>query len=81
MDMQLNAQRSDRKRQKSWKSEIRAALDAPWRTEGVRKIAKRLGVDSSTVQRISRPFDGASIVPPARATAVIEFSDRMSVDQ
>jgi DNA invertase Pin-like site-specific DNA recombinase len=39
---------------------IRAALDAPGRTEGVRKIAKRFGVDPSTVQRISRPFDGAS---------------------
>jgi DNA invertase Pin-like site-specific DNA recombinase len=39
---------------------ILAALKAPGRTEGVRKIAKRFGVDPSTVQRISRPFDGAS---------------------
>ena len=36
---------------------IRAALDAPGRTEGVRKIAARFGVDPSTVQRISRPFE------------------------
>jgi DNA invertase Pin-like site-specific DNA recombinase len=41
---------------------IREALDKPGRTEGVRKIAARLGVDPSTVQRISRPFDGASAV-------------------
>ena len=33
---------------------------APGRTEGVRKITKRFGVDPRTVQRISRPFDGAS---------------------
>ena len=39
---------------------ILAALKAPDRTEGVRKIAARFGVDPSTVQRISRPFDGAS---------------------
>jgi DNA invertase Pin-like site-specific DNA recombinase len=35
---------------------ILAALKAPGRTEGVRKIAARFGVDPSTVQRISRPF-------------------------
>jgi DNA invertase Pin-like site-specific DNA recombinase len=40
---------------------ILAALKAPGRTEGVRKIAKRFGVDPGTVQRISRPFDGASV--------------------
>ena len=42
---------------------IRAALDKPGRTEGVRKIAARFGVDPSTVQKISisRPFDGASV--------------------
>jgi DNA invertase Pin-like site-specific DNA recombinase len=40
---------------------IRAALDKPGRTEGVRKIAERFGVDPGTVQRISRPFDGASV--------------------
>jgi len=39
---------------------ILAALRAPNRTEGVRKIAARFGVDPSTVQRISRPFDGAA---------------------
>ena len=41
---------------------IRAALKAPGRTEGVRKIAKRFGVDPGTVQRISRPFEGVSAV-------------------
>jgi DNA invertase Pin-like site-specific DNA recombinase len=35
---------------------ILAALRAPSRTEGVRKIAERFGVDPSTVQRISGPF-------------------------
>jgi DNA invertase Pin-like site-specific DNA recombinase len=39
---------------------ILAALKTPGRTEGVRKIAKRFGVDPGTVQRIGRPFDGAS---------------------
>ncbi|HJZ82731.1 MAG TPA: hypothetical protein VKD91_20370 [Pyrinomonadaceae bacterium] len=29
---------------------------------GVRVIAKRFGVDPGTVQRISRPFEGASAV-------------------
>ena len=38
---------------------ILAALNKPGRTEGVRKIAARFGVDPSTVQRISRPFAGA----------------------
>jgi DNA invertase Pin-like site-specific DNA recombinase len=32
------------------------------RLEGVRKIAARFGVDPSVVQRISRPFGGASAV-------------------
>src|SRR5262249_58743 len=36
---------------------IREALNKPGRTEGVRRIAARFGVDPSTVQRISRPFD------------------------
>jgi DNA invertase Pin-like site-specific DNA recombinase len=40
---------------------ILAALKAPGRTEGVRKIAARFGVDPSTVQRISRPFESASV--------------------
>ena len=39
---------------------IRAALSQPGRP-GVRKIAKQFGVDPSTVQRISRPFDPASL--------------------
>jgi len=39
---------------------ILAALRVPNRTEGVRKIAARFGVDPSTVQRISRPFDVAA---------------------
>jgi hypothetical protein len=30
-------------------------------TEGVRKIAARFGVNPGTVQRISRPFEGASV--------------------
>ena len=38
-------------------AQITAALNAPGRTEGVRKIAARFGVDPGTVQRISRPFD------------------------
>ena len=40
---------------------IREALKAPDRTEGVRKIAARFGVNASTVQRINRdPFDIAA---------------------
>ena len=39
---------------------IRAALKAPGRTEGARKIAERFGVHPGTVQRISRPFDCAA---------------------
>jgi hypothetical protein len=40
--------------------QILAALRVPDRTEGVRKIAKRFGVDPGKVQRISRPLEGAS---------------------
>jgi DNA invertase Pin-like site-specific DNA recombinase len=40
---------------------IREALNAPGRTEGVRKIAIRFGVNPGTVQRISRPFEPASV--------------------
>jgi DNA invertase Pin-like site-specific DNA recombinase len=40
---------------------IREALNKPGRTEGVRKIAERFGVNPGTVQRISRPFEGASV--------------------
>jgi hypothetical protein len=47
---------------------ILAALKAPGRTEGVRKIAARFRVDPSTVQRISRPFDGAA--PPAERSGL-----------
>ena len=36
------------------KQRIVGALKAPGRTEGVRKIAKRFGVNASTVQAISR---------------------------
>jgi hypothetical protein len=43
------------------KKRSRAALDKPGRTEGVRKIASRFGVDPGTVQRISRPFEAASV--------------------
>jgi hypothetical protein len=39
---------------------IRAALNRPGRTEGVRKIAARFGAAPTTVQQISRPFEGAS---------------------
>jgi hypothetical protein len=41
------------------RSRIRAALNRPGRTEGVRKIAERFGVNPGTVQKISRPFEGA----------------------
>jgi hypothetical protein len=36
-------------------------MNKPGRTEGVRKIAERFGVNAGTFQRISRPFDGASV--------------------
>ena len=40
---------------------IQTALNERKRTgEGVRGIAKRFGVDPSTVQRIARPFDGVA---------------------
>jgi DNA invertase Pin-like site-specific DNA recombinase len=44
---------------------IHDALRVPGRTEGVRVIAARFGVDPSTVQRISRPFAGASVADHA----------------
>jgi DNA invertase Pin-like site-specific DNA recombinase len=40
---------------------IRKALATPGRP-GVRVIAKQFGIDPGTVQRISRPFEGASAV-------------------
>jgi DNA invertase Pin-like site-specific DNA recombinase len=41
---------------------IQAALNDRKRTgEGVRGIAKRFGVDPSTVQRVSRPFAVAAV--------------------
>jgi hypothetical protein len=43
---------------------IRKALNKPGRTEGVRKIAARFGVDPSTVQRICRPFDAGRVSAP-----------------
>jgi DNA invertase Pin-like site-specific DNA recombinase len=40
---------------------ILAALKAPGRTDGVRKIAARFGISAKTVQRISRsPFDAVA---------------------
>jgi hypothetical protein len=39
---------------------IRKALTTPGRP-GVRKIAERFGVDSGTVQRISRPFEAGAV--------------------
>ena len=39
---------------------IREALATPGRP-GIRVIAERFGVNPSTVQRISRPFDGAGV--------------------
>jgi hypothetical protein len=41
-------------------AKILAVLKTPGRTEGVRKLAKRFGVDPGTVQRISRPFGDVS---------------------
>ena len=41
---------------------IRAALAEPGRTEGIRKIAARFGVNPSTIRRINSPFvEGASV--------------------
>jgi DNA invertase Pin-like site-specific DNA recombinase len=40
-------------------AKVLVALRAPGRTEGVRKIAKRFGVNPGTVQRISRPLERA----------------------
>jgi DNA invertase Pin-like site-specific DNA recombinase len=41
-------------------AKILSALKAPGRSEGVRKIAKRFGVDPGTVQRIGRPLGASS---------------------
>ena len=46
---------------------IREALATPGRP-GIRVIAERFGVNPSTVQRISRPFDGASVAGAAVST-------------
>jgi hypothetical protein len=40
---------------------ILAALKAPGRTEGVRKLAVRFGVGASIVQRVANPFDGTGV--------------------
>ena len=46
---------------------IHEALASPgW--PGVRVIAKQFGVDPGTVQRISCPFDGASVAGAAVST-------------
>ena len=50
--------------------QILAALRTPGRTEGVRKIAKRFGIDPGTVQRISRLFEGVKRVAARRQRAV-----------
>jgi hypothetical protein len=58
----------DRESNRIWGAEIapalekriREALATPGRP-GIRVIAERFGVNPSTVQRISRPFDGASV--------------------
>ena len=42
-------------------TQILAALNAPSRTDGIRKIAKSFSVNPSTVQRISRPFADVSV--------------------
>jgi DNA invertase Pin-like site-specific DNA recombinase len=39
---------------------IRAALNEPGRTKGVRKIAGEFGVSPSTVQAISRPLEASA---------------------
>jgi DNA invertase Pin-like site-specific DNA recombinase len=43
------------------KERILAALNKPGRTEGVRKIAARFGVNPGTVRAISRPFEGNAV--------------------
>jgi DNA invertase Pin-like site-specific DNA recombinase len=48
---------------------IREALNKPGRTEGVRNIAARFGATPSAVQRISRPFEGASVAAAQRLNA------------
>ena len=40
---------------------ILTALNAPGRTEGVRKIADRFGVAVNTVRRIGRPFEAVGV--------------------
>jgi hypothetical protein len=48
-------------REPELEARILAALKAPRRTEGVRKIAGGFGVNPGTVQRISGPFDGSGL--------------------
>jgi len=59
------------------KERIQEALKAPGRTEGVRVIAERFGVNPSTVQAISaelagRPFEASA--PRREAQALISLS-------
>jgi DNA invertase Pin-like site-specific DNA recombinase len=60
--------RAGLQRARKEKERIQAALTAPGRTEGVRKIAERMGVvNPSTVQAISmelagRPFEASAAV-------------------
>jgi hypothetical protein len=49
------------KRAKDEGKRLGRPLNKPGRTEGVRKIAERFGVNPGTVQRISRPFDDTSV--------------------
>jgi len=51
--------RAGLRRAKAEGKPVLAALRAPGRTEGVRKIARRFGVNPGTVQRISRPLESA----------------------
>ena len=51
--------RAGLRRAKAEGKPVLAALRAPGRTEGVRKIAKRFCVNPGTVQRISRPLESA----------------------
>jgi hypothetical protein len=48
------------RQRQSRRKKLREALATPGRP-GIRVIAERFGVNPSTVQRISRPFDDASV--------------------
>jgi hypothetical protein len=46
---------------------LRERVNAGLAREGIRKIAKRFGINPSMVQRISRPFNGAAAAHEAEA--------------